>query len=45
MKMDRIFREKGIPAWVDVWGFDVKHDWDWWYRQTAYLLPSLFKDL
>ena len=28
--------EKGIPAWVDLWGFDVTHDWPWWFKQVAY---------
>lgn len=45
IKMGKIFAKKNIPAWVDVWGYDVKHDWDWWYRQAAYFLPTLFKDL
>ena len=36
-----IFAEKGIDVWVDVWGWDCKHDWDWWYKQTAYHIPHL----
>ena len=36
-----IFAEKGINVWVDVWGYDCKHDWDWWYKQTAYHIPHL----
>ena len=36
-----IFRAKGINTWVDVWGYDCAHDWDWWYKQTAYYLPFL----
>lgn len=36
-----ILRSKGINNWTDVWGADVKHDWDWWYVQTAYFLPTL----
>ena len=36
-----IFREKGINVWVDFWGDDVAHDWDWWFRQVAYFLPKL----
>ena len=34
-------REKGIQVWVDVWGCDSAHDWDWWYRQVAYHVPHL----
>lgn len=36
-----IFQAKGIPVRVDVWGTDVCHDWDWWFRQTACFLPGL----
>ena len=36
--------EKGIDVWVDVWGHDARHDWDWWYRQTAYHIPHLLDD-
>ena len=32
---------KGIGVWFDVWGHDVKHDWDWWYKQTAYHIPHV----
>lgn len=34
-----VLKERGIPAFVDVWGYDVRHDWDWWYVQAAYFLP------
>ena len=36
-----ICAEKGIHVWIDVWGHDCAHDWDWWYKQTAYHLPHL----
>ena len=32
---------KGINIWFDVWGHDVKHDWDWWYQQAAYHIPHV----
>ena len=37
--LKRIFEAKHIPIWVDLWGQDVKHDWDWWYKQAAYYMP------
>lgn len=40
--LERALREKGINAWVDFWGQDVNHDWDWWRKQTAYFLGTLF---
>lgn len=33
------FNQKGINAWFDYWGYDVKHDWDWWFKQIHYFLP------
>ena len=36
-----IFYEKNIHTWVDFWGHDCAHDWDWWYKQTAYFMPYL----
>ncbi len=40
-RLDSIFREKGIEAWVDFWGYDVAHDWPWWYKQVPYFLNFL----
>ena len=36
-----ICHEKGINIWVDVWGSDCAHDWDWWYKQVEYHVPHL----
>ncbi len=36
-----IFWRKGIDIWVDVWGYDCCHDWDWWYKQVTYFVPFL----
>ena len=40
-RVDAICREKGIGVWVDHWGNDVAHDWDWWYKQVPYFVPHL----
>ena len=40
-RLDAICREKGIKVWIDHWGNDVKHDWDWWYKQVEYFVPHL----
>lgn len=40
-RVKEICERKGIGIWVDVWGWDVKHDWDWWYRQVAVHVPHL----
>jgi esterase/lipase superfamily enzyme len=39
--LESILREKGVPAWIDVWGHDVSHDWPWWRRQMPYFLHHL----
>lgn len=39
--MDKVLREKNIPAWVDYWGFDVNHDWPWWQKQLPYFLSHI----
>ena len=41
IRIKQICQEKGINVWVDVWGSDVAHDWDWWYKQVPYFLPYL----
>lgn len=40
-RMGEILAQKGIPAWVDIWGPDVHHDWPWWHRQLPYFLEKL----
>jgi esterase/lipase superfamily enzyme len=43
-ELGRILEVKGIPAWIDIWGPDVNHDWPWWYRQMNYFLSALCPD-
>ncbi|MCF0228916.1 MAG: esterase family protein [Parasporobacterium sp.] len=43
-ELDWIFKQKGIHAWVDFWGFDCAHDWDWWYKQVVYFVPYILGD-
>lgn len=42
--LEETFRLKGIHAWCDFWGYDVNHDWPWWFKQTNYFLPYLLGD-
>ena len=44
-RLDEVLRRKGIPVWVDFWGYDVCHDWDWWYRQVDYFMPRLLGEV
>ena len=40
-RVKEICEQKGIGVWVDIWGYDVKHDWDWWYKQVAVHVPHV----
>ena len=35
--------DRGIEVWVDYWGYDVAHDWDWWFKQVQYFVPQLLE--
>jgi len=43
IRLRDIFQEKGINIWVDLWGYDVNHDWPWWHKQVAYFVPKLLE--
>lgn len=36
-----VLQSKGIRATVDLWGYDVDHNWPWWYKMCANYLPWL----
>ena len=42
--MGDVLYSKNIHAWVDFWGYDVDHDWDWWKKQFTYFLPFLLRE-
>ena len=39
--LKNVLESKQIPAWVDIWGYDVNHDWPWWRKMLPYFLASL----
>jgi esterase/lipase superfamily enzyme len=39
--LQHILEQKNIPAWIDLWGYDVNHDWPWWKQQLPYFLSRL----
>jgi esterase/lipase superfamily enzyme len=39
--LEHILQAKQVPAWIDVWGYDVNHDWPWWFKQMNYFLDKL----
>ena len=40
-KLDTVCAQKGIPAQFHYWGFDVSHDWCWWFRMMELYVPDL----
>jgi esterase/lipase superfamily enzyme len=36
-----ILKEKNIPCNIDLWGYDVNHDWPWWQKMLPYFLGQL----
>ncbi len=38
-----LLRAKNIPAWVDIWGYDIHHDWPFWRQQLPYFLEKLLE--
>jgi esterase/lipase superfamily enzyme len=32
---------ENIPAILDLWGFDVSHDWPWWKKMIVYFLDKI----
>ena len=42
LALKQILADKHIPALVDLWGYDVNHDWPWWKRMMPYFLENVF---
>jgi len=42
IQLGTLLKGKGIPSTIDIWGFDSKHDWDWWKRQAYMHLKARF---
>jgi esterase/lipase superfamily enzyme len=38
-RLAALLQSKGIRCELDLWGYDVAHDWPWWCRQLAHHLP------
>lgn len=39
--MKTVFDNKKIPAFFDVWGVDVSHEFVWWRKQIVYFLGKM----
>ena len=42
LALGRVLRDKQIPAELDIWGTDSKHDWPWWRRQLLHHAGRMF---
>lgn len=40
-RMQELLSHKNIPAWIDYWGNDVNHDWNWWRLQFPYFIGHI----
>lgn len=40
--LDTVCCEKGIGTRFEYWGYDVDHDWPWWYKMVQTYLPWFF---
>ena len=38
--LDTVCRRKGIHTRFCYWGYDVDHDWPWWYKMVQTYLPE-----
>lgn len=41
LQLKSILESKGVPAWIDIWGEDVNHDWPWWHKMMPYYLDKI----
>ncbi len=40
--LSNLLTAKGIPHNLDIWGFDVDHDWPWWRKMMDMYIDRLF---
>ena len=43
-KIKELLAYKDIPAWIDIWGYDVNHDWNWWQVQFSYFVRHILEN-
>jgi len=41
LALKKILEDKSIPAWIDIWGMDVNHDWPWWRKMAPYFFDKV----
>lgn len=43
-RLGALLQAKNIPAWVDIWGYDVDHDFAWWRKQAQYFFGHIINN-
>ena len=41
-QLSEILTARGIPHTLDMWGYDVDHDWPWWRKMLDHYIGRLF---
>jgi esterase/lipase superfamily enzyme len=41
-ELSGVLHSKGIPHLLEIWGYDVKHDWEWWRKMLPFYLGKFF---
>ena len=41
-ELSGILHSKRIPHLLEIWGHDVKHDWEWWRKMLPFYLGKFF---
>lgn len=39
-RLDTVLAQKGIRSRFEYWGYDVDHDWPWWYKMVEHYVPQ-----
>ena len=37
----RLLHSKGIPHRLELWGYDVAHDWPWWRKMLPHYVGNV----
>ena len=40
-RLSEILHSKKVPHWLDLWGFDMKHDWPTWREMLPYFISKI----
>ena len=40
-RLDTVCKQKGIAARFEYWGFDVDHNWPWWFKMVELYVPQI----